>query len=120
MTADAPAPTIENADQAEALLRRSAWTEGPDEEKIAEILAAAAPTDTVAQVRERIPKPRTRIHSWRGGFGADWDLEPAIEFVRREGTEFHYRRGLFGWGLTVQVGDDRVVFDVANPDGTFE
>ena len=90
-------------------------------ERLLESSAFHIPVETVAcpECTHEFPAPdqrsdagRTLIHSWRGGFGADWDLDDALEVLAASKHQM-LQRALFGWVVALDEPDGRMVrFDV--------
>jgi hypothetical protein len=59
----------------------------------------------------RIPGGRKLIHTFKGGFGADWDLEAVEEFIGKA-DRIESRHGLFGPLIVAAVGSDEVAFEI--------
>lgn len=83
------------ADEAVAALKGAAWTEHINEDKYEAAVEAVRATcretgegevvpvdDVLAAIERELGTPRTLIHCFLGGLGADWDLDGAIELVR--------------------------------------
>ncbi|MGW4127991.1 hypothetical protein [Amycolatopsis japonica] len=59
-----------------------------------------------------LPGGRKLIHTFRGGFGADWDLSAVEEFIGKA-DRVEEGRGLFGPPLVVAtVGAEQVAFEI--------
>ena len=85
--------------------QRAAAHANADRDGMIDALRASAFTTT---------EGRTIIHTLRGGFGADWDLESAIEFVR-DAEEAHWIDHLTGHDLAAVRDGRTVCFDVKRP-----
>lgn len=81
--------------------------------------AVSALTDQAFRVTDQESPDfgRTLIHTHRGPFGADWDLDAAIVTVR-EAVTLAWTDNLFGHDLVAIGPDGRTVyFDVRRPGG---
>ena len=101
-----------------AALRAAAWPE--HQEKVYEpaIYGDGKPVllDGEQLYRDITPPERKVIHTQGGGFGSDWDLEGAEEFIRGA-TEVFWGFALFGHHLhATSAAGQHIAFDVQAPD----
>lgn len=90
-------------DAIKAAAEAAAWDEGQD-----------CPT---CHGDGKIPNGRRLIHSFAGGFGADWEL-PAVLKAIDSATKVGFGAGIMQHDLYVETPDGRtLLFQVPKPDG---
>ena len=114
------------ADEAAAALTAAAWTERISEEKyeaaVEAVLAltgedgAMIPASRIRDViRDHLGTPRTLIHCFMGGLGADWDLAAAVEMARRGGAQCAWAPHMLGHDLAVFADGSMHRFEARRP-----
>jgi hypothetical protein len=118
-------------DEAVAALKAAAWTEPVREEsyvKAVEAVRAICETGwhghtaetlaavVLAAIDTALGTPRTIIHCFTGGFGADWDVGTAVTLAR-EAERVGWAPNLFRHELAALKDGRLYCFDVRAPEG---
>lgn len=118
------------ADEAVAALTAAAWTESISEERYEAAVEAVlklcgepeedrdpyVPASQIrAAVRGELGTPRTLIHCFMGGMGADWDLDGAVALARKDGAQCAWAPNLMRHELAVYAGGSMHRFDARRP-----
>jgi len=113
-------------DEAVTALESAAWTEQIREEKYVKAVEAAldlcegagmVEADSIVSViRQELGTPRTIVHCFLGGLGADWDLEGAVKLVR-EAEKVGWVPNIFAHELGALKDGKLYCFEVRAPEG---
>lgn len=85
-------------------------------EEVVDITADEA-VDAITEADFVTEEGRHVIHTFKGGFGADWDTENAVKTVREKATRICWANHLFGGRcLAIEVPGESVTwFDTVHP-----
>ena len=114
-------------DEAVTALTAHAWTEGISDERYEAAVKAVRAlcqeagdgsiraADILAAIEGELGTSRTLIHCFLGGFGADWDLEGAVQLVR-EAEKVGWAPSIFRHDLAALKDGKLYRFEVRAPE----